>query len=108
MGLLDVNMPMLYGEGKKAFHCLQLEIIRVSNDQSIIAWGGNIEKKQPGSILADGPGCFRHCGRVGLVGHKEFTQFIKEQAPEVEADSLKDRLGTSLVTNHGIQIWLLL
>ena len=25
MGLLDVNMPMLYGEGKKAFHRLQLE-----------------------------------------------------------------------------------
>ena len=39
MGLLDVNMPMLYGEGKKAFHRLQLEIIRSSNDQSIFAWG---------------------------------------------------------------------
>ena len=38
MGLLDVNMPMLYGEGKKAFHRLQLEIIRTSNDQSILAW----------------------------------------------------------------------
>ncbi|KIM68400.1 hypothetical protein SCLCIDRAFT_105698, partial [Scleroderma citrinum Foug A] len=38
MGLLDVNMPMLYGEGKKAFHRLQLEIIRASNDQSIFAW----------------------------------------------------------------------
>ena len=31
MGLLDVNMPMLYGEGKKAFHRLQLEIIRPKN-----------------------------------------------------------------------------
>ncbi|KIM67914.1 hypothetical protein SCLCIDRAFT_60339, partial [Scleroderma citrinum Foug A] len=38
MGLLGVNMPMLYGEGKKAFHRLQLEIIRASNDQSIFAW----------------------------------------------------------------------
>ncbi|KIM70348.1 hypothetical protein SCLCIDRAFT_58393, partial [Scleroderma citrinum Foug A] len=38
MGLLDVNMPMLYGEGKKAFHRLQLEIIRASDDQSIFAW----------------------------------------------------------------------
>ena len=37
MGLLDVNMPMLYGEGKKAFHRLQLEIIRMSNDQSTLA-----------------------------------------------------------------------
>ncbi|KIM59673.1 hypothetical protein SCLCIDRAFT_57695, partial [Scleroderma citrinum Foug A] len=38
MGLLGVNMPMLYGEGKKAFHRLQLELIRTSNDQSIFAW----------------------------------------------------------------------
>ncbi|KIM62439.1 hypothetical protein SCLCIDRAFT_59898, partial [Scleroderma citrinum Foug A] len=38
MGLLDVNMPMLYGEGKKAFHHLQLEIICTSNDHSILAW----------------------------------------------------------------------
>ncbi|KAI5994811.1 heterokaryon incompatibility protein-domain-containing protein, partial [Pisolithus albus] len=38
MGLLGVNMPMLYGEGKKAFQRLQLEIIRVSSDQSIFAW----------------------------------------------------------------------
>ena len=35
MGLLDANMLMLCGEGKKAFHRLQLEIIRTSNDQSI-------------------------------------------------------------------------
>ncbi|KIM66909.1 hypothetical protein SCLCIDRAFT_1210965 [Scleroderma citrinum Foug A] len=27
MGLLDVNMPMLYGEEKRTFHRLQLEII---------------------------------------------------------------------------------
>ena len=39
LGLLNVNMPMLYGEGRKAFHRLQLEIIRASNDQSIFAWG---------------------------------------------------------------------
>ncbi|KIK15090.1 hypothetical protein PISMIDRAFT_115816, partial [Pisolithus microcarpus 441] len=38
MGLFGVNMPMLYGEGKMAFHRLQLEIIRMSSDQSIFAW----------------------------------------------------------------------
>ncbi|KAI6145882.1 heterokaryon incompatibility protein-domain-containing protein, partial [Pisolithus tinctorius] len=38
MGLFGVNMPMLYGEGKKAFRRLQLEIIRESSDQSIFAW----------------------------------------------------------------------
>ena len=36
MGLLDVNMPMLYGEGKKSFHRLQLEIIRTSDRKSVV------------------------------------------------------------------------
>ncbi|KAI6167820.1 heterokaryon incompatibility protein-domain-containing protein, partial [Pisolithus thermaeus] len=38
LGLFGVNMPMLYGEGLKAFQRLQLEIIRVSSDHSILAW----------------------------------------------------------------------
>ena len=38
MGLFDVNMPMLYGEGKKAFIRLQEEIMKNSDDQSIFAW----------------------------------------------------------------------
>ncbi|KAI6135406.1 hypothetical protein EDD17DRAFT_1487381, partial [Pisolithus thermaeus] len=38
MGLFGVNMPMLYGEGKKASQRLQLEIIHISNDHSIFAW----------------------------------------------------------------------
>lgn len=37
MGIFDVNMPLLYGEGEhKAFDRLQGEIIRGSNDQSIL------------------------------------------------------------------------
>jgi hypothetical protein len=39
LGLFDVNMPLLYGEGTKAFIRLQEEIIRRSNDQTIFAWG---------------------------------------------------------------------
>ncbi|RHZ67386.1 uncharacterized protein CDV56_109645 [Aspergillus thermomutatus] len=39
MGIFDVNMPMLYGEGKtKAFLRLQEEIMKQSDDQSIFAW----------------------------------------------------------------------
>ena len=106
MGLLDVNMPMLYGEGKKAFHRLQLEIIRASNDQSIFAWSYKRGDMQPGSILADDPSCFRHCGEIELMDSDEF---IKENVPEEELDSVEDRLGTFPITNRGgIQIWMLL
>jgi hypothetical protein len=38
MGLFDVNMPLLYGEGKKAFVRLQEEILKRSNDRSLFAW----------------------------------------------------------------------
>ncbi|KAJ2985777.1 hypothetical protein NUW58_g5354 [Xylaria curta] len=39
MGIFDVNMPLIYGEGEKAFLRLQQEIMRVSDDQSLFAWG---------------------------------------------------------------------
>ncbi|KAF2758398.1 HET-domain-containing protein, partial [Pseudovirgaria hyperparasitica] len=39
LGIFDINMPLLYGEGKKAFRRLQEEIIKSSLDHSIFAWG---------------------------------------------------------------------
>lgn len=39
MGIFDINMPLLYGEGEKSFIRLQEEIFRVSEDPSLFAWG---------------------------------------------------------------------
>lgn len=33
MGLLGVNMPTIYGEGRKAFYRLQLEVMKISDDE---------------------------------------------------------------------------
>lgn len=38
MGLFGINMPLLYGEGNKAFIRLQRKVIASSNDESIFAW----------------------------------------------------------------------
>jgi hypothetical protein len=38
LGIFDINMPLIYGEGVKAFRRLQEEIIRRNNDLSIFAW----------------------------------------------------------------------
>lgn len=38
LGLFGINMPMLYGEGGRAFLRLQEEIIKSSTDPSIFAW----------------------------------------------------------------------
>jgi hypothetical protein len=39
LGIFDVNMPLLYGEGQKAFIRLQEEILKETDDQSLLAWG---------------------------------------------------------------------
>ena len=38
MGIFDVNMPLLYGEGRKAFTRLQHEIVKITDDESLFAW----------------------------------------------------------------------
>ncbi|KAI9645223.1 hypothetical protein NHQ30_005957 [Ciborinia camelliae] len=38
LGIFDINMPLLYGEGTKAFVRLQEEIIKVSVDHTIFCW----------------------------------------------------------------------
>jgi hypothetical protein len=38
LGIFEVHIPLLYGEGTAAFIRLQEEIIRSSSDQSIFAW----------------------------------------------------------------------
>ena len=60
LGLFDVNMPLLYGEGTKAFIRLQEEIIRTTNDHTIFCWARN-SSVAPGwtSTLAPSPAAFR-------------------------------------------------
>lgn len=38
LGLCDVHIPMLYGEGSRAFLRLQEEIVRTTLDHSVLAW----------------------------------------------------------------------
>ena len=40
MGVFAVNMPIIYGEGDNAFRRLQVEIMQISDDDSILAWHG--------------------------------------------------------------------
>ncbi|KAK3391259.1 heterokaryon incompatibility protein-domain-containing protein [Podospora didyma] len=56
MGLFGINMPMLYGEGNKAFIRLQEEIVKSHFDQSIFAW--TAPHPHPG-YLARSPADFR-------------------------------------------------
>ncbi|KAI0876492.1 HET-domain-containing protein [Hypoxylon argillaceum] len=62
LGLFDINMPLLYGEGAKAFTRLQEEIIRSSNDLSIFAWTAALGDPRPfRSLWASAPSEFKSC-----------------------------------------------
>ncbi|EUC30958.1 hypothetical protein COCCADRAFT_54829, partial [Bipolaris zeicola 26-R-13] len=46
LGIFNINLPLLYGEGDRAFRRLQEEIIRRVNDDSILAWGPRLDIKR--------------------------------------------------------------
>ncbi|KAK3502834.1 heterokaryon incompatibility protein-domain-containing protein [Neurospora crassa] len=58
LGIFDINMPLIYGEGPKAFTRLQEEIIRRSNDVSIFCWRTQENTRWRG-ILASSPDEFK-------------------------------------------------
>lgn len=64
LGLFDINIPLLYGEGSKAFIRLQEEIIRVSTDHTIFCWNW-IDRVMPmgwASLLAPSAAAFAESG----------------------------------------------
>ncbi|KAL8883494.1 MAG: hypothetical protein Q9192_007136 [Flavoplaca navasiana] len=67
LGLCGVNMPLLYGEGEKAFLRLQSEIIKQSDDESIFAWFCDREGRSTSfmsGLIAPSPRCFAESGQV--------------------------------------------
>jgi hypothetical protein len=63
LGIFGVNMPPLYGEGPNAFFRLQLEIMRISNDESLFAWEDEVvisQSETSGGLLAPSPVSFRY------------------------------------------------
>lgn len=73
MGIFEINMPMLYGEGGRAFLRLQEEIMKKSDDHSIFSWElpdacdmGDVYS----GLFATSPGGFYGCNEV--VRHEYF------------------------------------
>ncbi|RYP72386.1 hypothetical protein DL769_004458 [Monosporascus sp. CRB-8-3] len=65
LGIFDVNMPLIYGEGKKAFLRLQEEISKQTNDLSLFAWTSQEPESQRfRGIMAQSPSEFAQCGAL--------------------------------------------
>ena len=103
MGLFDVNMPLLYGEGHNAFLRLQLEICSRVNDESIFAWGmpsvkvphrnsKSVRLPIP-SLLASRPYLFE-----GLNGIETFERIWEQNFPKAHL------LDAVTLTNRGTRL----
>lgn len=83
LGLFDVNMPLLYGEGDKAFGRLQEEIMKDSNDQSLFAWESSqkfdfiklADRGDWSSIFAHHPSMFTKATRI-VPGFRSSEPFV--------------------------------
>ena len=89
LGLFDVNMPLLYGEGPKAFQRLQEEILRTKRDFSILAWSSRVNYAA-GNVLANSIENFAQC--TALVPF--------ELSPETESVNA----GETTLTNVGVRV----
>ncbi|KAK1751421.1 hypothetical protein QBC47DRAFT_391764 [Echria macrotheca] len=66
LGIFGVQIPMLYGEGNRAFIRLQEEIIKESNDLSLFAWTTKVTSQKHWGILALSPKDFASCSDIEL------------------------------------------
>ena len=91
LGIFGISMPLLYGEGQKAFVRLQEEVMKNSDDQSLFAWGYHpTQDMDPhitgyGGPFATDPTAFRDSG-----------EFIP--------DELDESITAYAITNKGLQI----
>lgn len=74
LGIFNVNMPLLYGEGQSAFIRLQEEILRRSEDLSLLAWYPPRPSVSCSGVLALDPACFTYV-------------LFMENAPVMQRDS---------------------
>lgn len=64
LGIFNVNMPMLYGEGERAFIRLQEEIMKHSDDHSLFAWSSPSTAAR--GLLARSPADFASCADIDV------------------------------------------
>ncbi|RYP57315.1 hypothetical protein DL769_009560 [Monosporascus sp. CRB-8-3] len=73
LGIFDVNMPMLYGEGSRAFIRLQEEIAKETNDLSLFAWKATSMDQMYHGAFASLPAEFRDSGSITPVSDTAFN-----------------------------------
>lgn len=98
LGLFDVNMPLLYGEGgTKAFYRLQEEIMKNSADQSIFAWSPRWVRREQYDdkmgVLAMHPMEYSGCSGVMMISRLSRAYVMTNKGLQIDLP-LDDRSNT--------------
>lgn len=96
LGLFGVNMPLLYGEGQKAFLRLQIEILNKSDDESIFARHSD---RISSGMLAEWPSSFAESGAVTTKG----ASWRQRRPYAMTNQGLKFQLPTIPIRTTGIR-----
>ncbi|KAF8990606.1 hypothetical protein BDQ17DRAFT_1313761 [Cyathus striatus] len=76
IGIFDLSFRIAYGEGKTAFHRLQVEIMEQCEDRALFLWTG--EPSAYNTLLASGPECFSHSTEFmePYEGSEQYTNIL--------------------------------
>jgi hypothetical protein len=104
-------MPMLYGEGRRAFFRLQEEIIKRAKDHSFLLWTQLPKKQQHARIIefpafAFGPACFPRDGIFIEGGVCLDYQEVRPGSLVAEVPARFSELDPPQMTSRGLRISL--
>jgi hypothetical protein len=91
-------MPLLYGEGKKAFVRLQEAILKISEDQSLFAWSPSSKNRTTVDEWGE--------SRASTVGISVFAQHPREFSQASDIVGLTSLGEPTTVTNKGVRVEL--
>ncbi|TFK82554.1 HET-domain-containing protein [Polyporus arcularius HHB13444] len=83
LGLFEIHMPPLYGEGRNAFRRLQEEIMKQSADTTLFAWTGDLTDSPKECLFASSPADFTSSERLQTP--------VYTPPGQVPADTTRDR-----------------
>ncbi|KAK5655205.1 hypothetical protein OQA88_6104 [Cercophora sp. LCS_1] len=122
LGIFKVHMPLIYGEGSRAFFRLQKEIMKITEDYTMLAWGlskhlsnkhhWRVQGIAPGDRrrpLADSPNDFELHNRSAWT-YSSLIQTLHDPTPSKNnSKSAADHDDTPpLMTSRGLRLSLLI
>ena len=82
LGIFGINMPLLYGEGARAFQRLQEELIQQTEDYSFLLWTGVSRATAPAfSVFASRPADFDRIGPLNGTGERLPYRLLRRCSP---------------------------